>query len=223
MVSEFAERPGGLDDWLLVSEDDTEFLPGTESILSAAASRGKGFDAIVLSDGWSRSRRKHLRRMVQAMRQLSLLAIPLGWQSGHLIRIGRYSGVAWSTGLYLISRRGARKLVQFVLSSGGQCYWTADDWGRFRAEARLDVALASPSIALSEGVSTTAPNMQVADVDSRVPLKDRVLTLLAIRTRLRATRLALNATLFDIQCRARKRVTQRRSSGATGVPEQSAQ
>ena len=207
VIQGFARAAGHPTDLLLVAEDDGLYVDDAEDALRRVLDRPLPFDVVVLADLWSREPRAHLRRALGATSQLSFLARVI--RTPHTTyRLGRFAGPPYSTGLYLITRGGARKLDEYLCSSAlGQPRDLADDWARFRREAGLDVAVLRPSLAAwMDGSTTRDDSVIVAERLTTAPEGSETLhswlrTHIAVRSRMRALALACRATVDDLRRR----------------------
>lgn len=207
VIRQFAVESGEETDLLLVAEDDARFTVDFPLVLRALASAPLPYDVVVLADGWGIHPRLHVRRMFMGMSQLSLLSrVIRGGERSY--RVGRLAGQGDCTGLYLFTRRGARLFDAFVRSlPDGKLDFVSDAWSLFRDEAGLDVAFLRPSLVTFAGVSSVRPPdvlAREAEEDAVAPprtFRTRVSERVAVRSRLRASKLAVRATVEDLRFR----------------------
>lgn|GEM_PF-965868 len=210
VVQEFARTEGPDNAVMVVAEDDVLFRPETATLLSWVIGLRRSFDVAVLSDHWAKEERAHFRRLLTATSQLSALSVRRR-VAGKMYTFGRFSGPAWSAGLYVVTRRGARRYTAGIESNGGRQDTAADDWKRFRDRWGLDVHVLRPGVVDFMGGSMTRPEEALESeeraVASAAPTSrlDRLRTALALRSRLAAARLLVEATRRDLAFRRRNR------------------
>lgn len=210
VIGAFADGAGSPRDLMIVAEDDALFQPAFETILRRLTRRPGVYDVAVLSDLWSLEPRKHLRRQLMATSQPSIFSSIMRANSTSY-RFGRFAGPAYGTGLYLITREGARKYSEYLRQERqGRIGWLADDWTLLRDEMGLDIKILRPSLAFWMEGSSTRPEAAL-EREARAEegrsrsegkrLKARPVGALALRSRLRGIKLAVTAAGEDLKRR----------------------
>lgn len=162
------------------------------------------FDIAVLADRGPTNPSLAFQRLLMTEAQLSLLSRPIV-RGGRIRRLGRFEGNPYMAALYLVTRSGARKLASGLVDDAGGPWTIADDWPLFRDRYGLDIRVLRPGLVTYMGGSTTrdaeslARDALSAAGDGR-PLT-RLKTAVGLRSRSRAARLVVRATLRDIATR----------------------
>ncbi|MCT1916087.1 glycosyltransferase family 25 protein [Kocuria rhizophila] len=211
VIRGFAAEAGADLDVLLVAEDDARFTEDFARVGRTLLQSRLAHDVVVLGDGWTRHRRTAVRRHLTGISQVSRLSRVLRGRR-RLYRVGRFAGHGDCAGLYAITRRAARAFDNYIRSLPGEkLEHVADAWPAFRELCGWDVALTRPSLVTWSGGSTIlAPEDQereAAELAAAPPLtlRDRLVLLVAARSRIRGARLALRATVDDLAFRWARR------------------
>lgn len=168
VIREFAAEDGADSDLLLVAEDDARFTADFPAVLRLLVRSALPHDVVVLADGRSGSENPLVRRKFKSLLQLSLLSrVVLAHR--RLYRIGRFAGEGDCAGLYLVTRRGARKFERYAASlPGGKLNRVADAWSAFFEAGGMDIALTRPSLVTWEDPRPCAPGGSRHDVTGGV-------------------------------------------------------
>ncbi|WP_071893903.1 glycosyltransferase family 25 protein [Neomicrococcus aestuarii] len=161
VIEEFADEEGDGQDLLLVAEDDARFITDFSKIVDNSLKKVGSVELLLLAEAWNdRDAGVTLsvrRNPSMLMANMSLLARFSGkskWSFRH--RIGHTFGSVWGTGLYLISRRAAKKYKNHF-AADGRTHWIADDYKYWANLSQIDVMLCRPGLATWEGVSSITP------------------------------------------------------------------
>ncbi len=139
----FGYAAGDDDDLMLVAEDDAVFSSAFPGVVRRVARRVVDF--AVLAQPGEDPRDNPFWSLDRDLIHLSLFARPVGWPWRWSHRLGAYEGPLCCAGLYLVSRRTARRLVEAIPAEGQG--WPADDYAEWEERAGLAVHLLRPTIA----------------------------------------------------------------------------
>ncbi|WP_112234569.1 glycosyltransferase family 25 protein [Kocuria sp. BT304] len=203
VIRAFAAETGDDADLLLVAEDDARFTADLPCALRAVTEGPLPHDVVVLTDGLSLDPALHRRRFLTSISQLSLLSRTVsGPERRH--RIGRFAGQGDCSGLYLMTRGGARKFDDYVRAlPEGKLQRVANVWPDLRDEGGVDVALVRPSLVRWSGGSTIRASEDGPAARREAPLPPSLRDRIAVRSRLRGAGPALRATVEDAGYRIR--------------------
>lgn len=193
----FAEEDGAPTDVLAVAEDDALLSSDYERITARIVRAGLVRGVVVLAHPRSDAGTSHVSGYSEYTVQLSLGARVVGRTGPHAYRVGHYVGVLWGTGLYLVSRDGARQHVGAVHRHGG-IPWLADDWGYIGRLADLDVRFLRPNLAGWIGDSTFREQPPVVDRFQARSATDYLRRTVAVRTRVQNLGNSTAAGLRDL-------------------------
>ena len=134
------------EEWALVAEDDALIHASIDEIVSRVIEKSLSIGVVNFADGWSTQMGRMNARTPYP--RLSLFS-PFIW-GRH--RLG-YCANDWTacTGLYLISRSAAQKIIEQIDARGSQ-YWLADDWPLFAADFGVDIRSCSQDCAVGQEI-----------------------------------------------------------------------
>ncbi|MGJ6980386.1 glycosyltransferase family 25 protein [Aestuariimicrobium soli] len=147
VVTAFANEVGADTDLMVVAEDDALLGRDFEAVLDRLVRRLRPIGVVVLADPFGAAGRRDFFGASERWAQLSALAVPVGPAHRPLqYRVGRVEGHLMGAGLYLITRRAARRYADWAALQG-RPHWVADDYGFWAREARIGVRLVRPNLA----------------------------------------------------------------------------
>lgn len=198
----FAQQDGSEDDLVLVAEDDARLSPHTESVLSSLEQRGESFDILLLANPFDKLHGWSPRFIGYQLFQQSFKAKRIRVSLVRSFFYGRIYGVPYGTGLYLCSRRAARKYMTFV--GDGRISWVADDYLHWAKASAVDIQTLRPNLAGWYGESTIRDtnawqSRSLERMTSLGDLIDAVRIFAAPRIRMKALRMRFIATRHDAQ------------------------
>lgn len=147
VLTDFGEGRGGPDDVLLVAEDDAVLAEDFEEVLRRVAATS-GWDWVLLANPFEPCGLSYFDSRIRHAAVLAATARPVGsWHRPFKYRLGRFRGWLYGAGLYLVTRRSARLLVDLYRSETAVS-WVADDYRDWHVRAGLtDIRLLRPNLA----------------------------------------------------------------------------
>lgn len=205
VLREFATEPGNDSDLMLVAEDDARLDPDARVVVDRALGRMQEIEYLILSESWGG---KDMGSWISLTRNpnarlgnMSLKILPLGpfWNPiAH--RVGHVSNEVWGTGLYLVSRRAAKKYISST-DILGRIYWIADDYGKWAKKAGVDIQVCRPGICSWEGETQIKdrPMTNSAAVEKAPSLQTKLKSRIAASIRVERFKSSLRATRHELR------------------------
>lgn len=190
------------EEWALVAEDDALIHPSIDEIVSRVIEKSRSIGVVNFADGWSTQMGRMNTRTPYP--RLSLFS-PFIW-GRH--RLGYCAG-DWTacTGLYLISRSAAQKIIEQIDAHGSQ-YWLADDWPLFAADFGVDIKVMQPGLCGWTGNSLIEEDgthfvYRKAHQAKNQPLLNKLRIYAAPKARLKNAQNIVKSTLWQIRKKRR--------------------
>ena len=206
LIREFAGEEGDTDDVMVVAEDDTLLTDDFPAVLDQVLARAPMLGIALLADSWGAPRGMPQNRRLaipSISPHLSWVSTRVGGADRRSHRLAHYTGNAWGTRLYLITRGAARTYANFLCSQGGAVSWVADDYSRWAAPAGIDMKMVDPALALPAewGESTIRAGKSTVKHKNNAnrTWRERLRSSIAIRTRSRHFVGELRATARDLR------------------------
>ncbi|MGQ4575764.1 glycosyltransferase family 25 protein [Dermabacteraceae bacterium P7006] len=164
VIKEFAEGDGQDSDVLLVAEDDAFLSDNLDLVVNKILSKSIDFEFCMLTDAVCGTKYDLHRIFKKGLFSHSFKVVHMSVfsrrvfvkKNPHMYTIGTASGVLFGTGLYMITRKSARKYCDYV-KNVEKLSWKADGYACWPQKMGMRISIVRPNLADSRyrpGTST---------------------------------------------------------------------